>query len=186
MKKEKNPSPFIEQVRLAIRAKYYSIRTEQSYIYWIKRFIFFHEKRHPKDMAAKEVREFLTYLAVEQNVAPNTQTLALNALNFLYKHVLCAPLGEVTGITRPKKKQKLPVVLSQLEISNVLKNLDGNYWLAACLRLRVIECVRLRVQHIDFKHRAIYVSTAKGDKIELSHSPMILFHTWRNKYALSG
>ena len=166
MKKEKNPSPFIEQVRFAIRAKYYSIRTEQSYIYWIKRFIFFHEKKHPKDMAAKEVREFLTYLAVEQNVAPNTQTLALNALNFLYKNVLCAPLGEVTGITRPKKKQKLPVVLSQLEISNILKNLDGNYWLAACLMygsgLRVIECDRLRVQHIDFKHRAIYIVNGKG------------------------
>jgi len=96
----KNSSPFLEKVRSAIRLKHYSIRTEQSYIYWIKRFILFHQKKHPEMMGEDEVVRFLTHLALEQNVAPNTQSLAFNALIFLYKYVLHVPLGDVTGITR--------------------------------------------------------------------------------------
>ncbi len=178
VKKSKNSSPFLEKVRDAIRLKHYSIRTEQSYVYWIKRFILFHEKKHPETMGEGEVVQFLTHLALEQNVAPNTQSLALNALIFLYKYVLRVPLGDVTGITRAKKKQKLPVVLTQSEITRILRNLDGNYWLAACLMygsgLRLMECVRLRVQHIDFDHCAIKVIGGKGGKDRVVTLPVDL------------
>lgn len=168
MNKNNKPSSFFDTVRVAIRLRHYSIRTEQSYIQWTKRFILFHDKRHPKDMAEQEVVEFLTYLAISQNVAANTQNQALNALNFLYKNVLQKPLSELTGVARAKKKQKIPIVLTPTEIRKILKNLDGNYWLAACLMygsgLRLLESVRLRVQHIDFTHRAIYIIDGKGAK----------------------
>ena len=167
--------PLLEQVRIAIRLRHYSIRTEQSYVGWIKQFIFFHNKKHPNLMGEIEVRSFLTNLAIVKNVAPNTQNQALNALVFLYRYVLNQPLGEITGIVRAKKKQKLPVVLSATEVKGILANLDGVYWFAACLMygsgLRLMECVRLRVQHLDFKHCAIYVIDGKGNKDRIVTMP---------------
>ncbi len=161
-------SPFLTRVRDTIRVKHYSIRTEKTYIGWIKRFILFHKKRHPQEMAEKEVVQFLTYLAVESNVAPATQNQALNALSFLYKSVLDRPLGELVGGVRAKKPKKLPTVLTQDEVKAVLTQLDGHHWLAACLLygsgLRLMECVRLRVMNLDFNHRAIYVMNGKGAK----------------------
>ena len=168
MKNNKESSPFLERVRTAIRVRYYSIRTEQSYIYWIKRFILFHDKKHPEEMGQQEVISFLTDLAIKQNVAPNTQTLALNALMFLYKHVLEKSLGDINTMTRAKKKEKLPTVFTQMEVARVLKQMDGNYWLAACLMygsgLRLMECVRLRVHHINFNYKTITVHDGKGGK----------------------
>ncbi len=165
---ESGKSPFLEEVRATIRLRHYSIRTESCYLDWVKRFIVFHNKRHPRDMAEVEVRAFLTHLALDRNVAPATQNQALNALSFLYKVVLERPLGEAIGFTRAKKKQKLPVVLSRDEVHSLLRELDGYHWLAACLMygsgLRLMECLRLRVMHLDFEHRAIRVINGKGGK----------------------
>ncbi len=161
-------SPFLESVRNAIRVRHYSIRTEEAYVDWTKRFIWFHQKRHPAEMGAKEVSEFLSHLAIQRKVAPATQAQALNALVFLYKAVLETPLPDNVQFTRPKRKKKLPVVLTQTEIGNLLKQLSGHHWLAACLMygsgLRLMECLRLRVMHLDFDHRAILVIDGKGNK----------------------
>jgi integron integrase len=163
-----NKSPFINNVIKEIRVRHYSIRTEKCYVDWIKRFIWFHNKRHPEEMGEKEVGEFLSYLAVKRNVSASTQNQALNALNFLYKAVLDRPLQEIRGVVRAKAKKKLPVVLTKEEIRRILKELNGVYWLGACLLygsgLRLMECLRLRVMNIDFDHRAIYVIDGKGGK----------------------
>lgn len=164
----KTSSPFLNEVIRAIRVRHYSIRTEKTYVGWIRRFILFHDKRHPGEMGAIEVGEFLSHLAVTRNVSASTQNQALNALVFLYKAVLDRPIGELHGVVRAKKPQRVPVVLSRDEIAEVLRYLDGIHWLAACLLygsgLRLMECIRLRVKDLDFNHRAIYVRDGKGGK----------------------
>lgn len=168
MTKRSRQSPFLEQIREAIRVRHYSIRTEQAYVDWARRFILFHGKRHPKDMGEKEVGAFLTHLAVEREVAPSTQNQALNALVFMYRHVLDKPLEEINGAVRAKRPKRLPVVLTQNEVRNVLGHLRGVQWLMACLQygsgLRLMESVRLRVKDLDFDHRAIVVRDGKGSK----------------------
>jgi integron integrase len=164
----KSRSPFIEQVRAAIRVRHYSFRTEQTYIAWILRFIHFHGRRHPNEMGEPEVAAFLTWLAVKQNVAAGTQNQALNALTFLYKAVLNRPLGNMAGVVRARTPERLPIVLTTVEVGNLLRNIDGDNWLPACLMygsgLRLMETVRLRVKDIDFEHRAIVVRDGKGGK----------------------
>lgn len=108
MTPEKRPSPFLEQLRNAIRVRHYSIRTEEAYLHWVKRFILFHGKRHPEDMGEFEVGEFLTHLAVTRKVSANTQNQALNALVFLYKQVLGKPLGQINGVVRAKSLRSCP------------------------------------------------------------------------------
>ena len=125
-------SPFLDQVRRAIRVRHYSIRTEQSYLHWIERFILFYDKRHPATLGRAEVAQFLSFLANEGQVA-TTQNLALNALVFLYKVVLERPLAEIAGVVRAKKPQRLPVVLTRSEVAALLKQLEGEYWLMASL-----------------------------------------------------
>ncbi len=164
----KEKSPFIQKVIEAIRVRHYSRRTEEAYVHWVKRFIFYHNMRHPEEMGEKEVSAFLSWLAVSRNVAANTQNQALNALVFLYRHVIERPLQEINGVTRAKKPQRLPVVLTPVEVARLLANLKGVYWLIACLQygsgLRLIESVRLRVMDIDFDHRAIFIRNGKGGK----------------------
>lgn len=164
----KSASPFMEAVRNVLRTKHYSIRTEHAYMDWIKRFILFHGKRHPKEMGAVEVGAFLTHLAVKLNVAPSTQNQALNALVFMYRQVLNQPLDDIQGAVRAKEKKRLPIVLTVDEVGRLLRQLNGVYWLAACLLygsgLRLMECLRLRVMHLDFDRRAIYVIDGKGGK----------------------
>jgi len=168
MTKQKQKSPFLEKVRSAIRVKHYSFRTEQTYVAWIKRYIYFHKLRHPSEMREAEVIEFLTDLAVTRQVAASTQNQALNALVFLYKVVLGVPLGRLNGVIRAKKPQHLPVVLSSREVSELLKNLEGRSWLIGCLLygsgLRLMEAIRLRVKDIEFDRRAIIVRDGKGRK----------------------
>lgn len=160
-------SPFLQSVREAIRVRHYSIRTEQAYLGWIKRFILFHGKRHPSELGESEVTAFLTHLAVVGNVASSTQNQALNALVFLYKVVLERELVGISAV-RAKQPQKVPVVLTQAEVARLLRALDGMQWLAACLMygsgLRLMESMRLRVQDIDFPHKAIIVRDGKGAK----------------------
>lgn len=161
-------SPFLEEVRAAIRVRHYSIRTEQSYVAWIVRFIRFHRMRHPRELAEPHVASFLTHLAVDLKVAASTQNQALNALNFVYKAVLHRPLGNLAGMVRAKEPQRLPVVLTHDEVARLLRSIDDTYWLPACLMygsgLRLMEAVRLRVKDLDFEHRAVFVRGGKGRK----------------------
>lgn len=165
---KKTKSPFLEQVRNAIRVRHYSIRTEHAYLDWVKRFILYHDKRHPEEMGEAEVSRFLTHLAVNRDVAASTQNQALNALVFMYKNVLNHPLGDIAGAVRAKKPKRLPVVLTQAEVREVLRHLEGPHWMACCLLygsgLRLMECIRLRVQDLDFDHRGVIVRDGKGQK----------------------
>jgi integron integrase len=161
-------SPFLERVRAAIRVRHYSIRTEQAYLYWVRRFIVFHGRRHPEVMGETDVAAFLSHLAMARNVAPATQNQALNAILFLYSAVLERPLGELGGIARAKQRERLPVVLTVEEVGCVLAHLPARIWLVACLQygsgLRLLESVRLRVKDLDFPHRAILVRDGKGGR----------------------
>ena len=123
-------SPFLNEVIRAVRVRHYRLRTEKAYVGWVKRYILFHGKRHPRDMGVVEVGAFLSFLAMDRNVAASTQNKALNALVFLYKVVLDKPLGELQGVVRAKKPRKLPVVLSRNKVVQVLRNLQGLHWLA--------------------------------------------------------
>ena len=160
-------SPFLRSVADSIRLRHYSRATEKTYVAWVKRFILYHDKRHPGNMGAKEVTDFLSHLALQRNVSPSTQNQAFNALMYLYRHVLKTPIEDLSAV-RAKKKQKIPVVLTKSEIRDVLKELSGKNWLAACLMygsgLRLMECLRLRVMNLDFDHRAICIHNGKGGK----------------------
>ncbi|VAW75521.1 Integron integrase IntIPac [hydrothermal vent metagenome] len=164
----KQESPFLNRLRDIIRTKQYSIRTEKCYVDWVRRFILFHNKRHPETLGETEVGEFLTYLAVKRQVSPSTQNQALNALVFLYRYMLERPLGEILDAVRAKRPQRLPVVLVRDEVRSLFRHLDGPHWLPSCLLygsgLRLMECLRLRVKDLDFEHLAITVRSGKGGK----------------------
>jgi integron integrase len=176
---EKQAPTLLERLRDVIRLKYYSIRTEEAYVYWARYFIRYHKKRHPREMAAKEIAEFLSFLVLERNVSASTQNQAFNALLFLYRDVLEIDPGEIIGVTRSRRPKKLPVVLTKDEVSRLLKQLEGQYWLAGCLMygsgLRLMECARLRVQNLDFDHRAILIIDGKGkkDRVVTMPDPLI-------------
>ncbi len=160
-------SAFLQAVSEDIRLRGYSIRTEHSYLYWIKSFILFHQKKHPQQMGAEEVKNFLSWLANHRHVAVNTQKVALNALVFLYHKFLKLELGEL-GFKHAVKQRSLPVVLSSAEVAAVLQHLKGLPLLVVSLLygsgLRVSECLRLRVQDIDLEHLSITVRDGKGRK----------------------
>ncbi len=162
---EKKPR-FLDQVRQVIRRKHYSIRTEEAYVLWIKRYILFHDKRHPKEMGAPEIEAFLTHLAVGLNVAASTQNQALNALLFLYRQVLQQELELPINAVRAKRPKRLPTVLTPAEVQRVLTQLSGIHRLMAQLLygsgLRLMECVRLRVKDLDFAQHRIVVRDGKG------------------------
>lgn len=161
-------SPFLDRVSAAVRVGHFSIRTEQAYVDWIRRFIHFHHRRHPEQLGAAEAAAFLSHLAVNDHVAPATQKQALNALAFLFEAVLERPLGDMPGVVRAKPKLHLPLVLSVDEVARVLSKLPERVWLPACLQygsgLRLTESVRLRVQDLDFEHRALLVCDGMGGK----------------------
>jgi site-specific recombinase XerD len=151
-------SPFLEMVRGESRLRGYSIRTEKSYLFWIKQFILFQGKQHPTRMVAEEVKAFLTWLAVKRGVAVNTQKVALNAVVFLYHKVLKKDLGDL-GFSLATKQRHLPSVLTSAEVALILQQLKGRDRLIIELLyasgLRITEALRLRVQDIDFTHYAI-------------------------------
>ena len=158
----------LDQVADVIRKKHYSIRTEQAYREWIKRFIFFHGKRHPKDMGEKEISQYISHLATVRNVAASTQNQALNAIVFLYRQVLRIDLGDFGPMERAKRPKRLPTVLTQGEASRVLDVMSGIQGLMIKLiygcGLRLMECVRLRVKDIDFERNQLIVRDGKGKK----------------------
>jgi len=162
------PPRLLDRIRLAIRANHYSPRTEEAYIAWIKRFIFFHDKRHPGEMGADEVTRFLSSLALHGHVSASTQNQALSAILFLYQEVLRQDLPWLDGIVRAKRSVRLPVVLTRDEVQAVLSQLRGTSRLIATLLygagLRLLECARLRVKDVDFATNQILVRGGKGDK----------------------
>ncbi|HWY50710.1 MAG TPA: integron integrase [Chthoniobacterales bacterium] len=163
----------LDRVRWQLRAKRYSIRTEEAYVDWIRRFILFHRKRHPDEMAEKEISDFLSHLAVEKNVSASTQNQAFSALLFLYQQVLDRKLDFIDNVQRVTRPPKLPVVFTPAEACAVLGQLKGDYRLMGELLygsgLRVMECVRLRVKDIDFGYGHITVRDGKGlrDRVTL-------------------
>ena len=150
---EKKPK-LLDQLREAMRSRHYSRRTESTYVHWVKRFIFFHNVRHPKDMAEPEINSFLTHLAVREYVSASTQNQALCAIIFLYNYVLDRKIGYIGEVIRARKPVRLPVVMTKSEVKAVLNNLTGDKWIIAYLMygagLRLMECLRLRVQDVDF------------------------------------
>jgi integron integrase len=158
----------MDQVRQAIRTRHYSYRTEKAYVHWVKRFIFFHNKRHPMEMAEPEIGQFLSSLATDGHVSASTQNQALNALLFLYREVLNKKIGLVDGVVRAKRPQRVPVVLRKEEVKNVIDHMTGVPRLMALLLygagLRLMECCRLRVKDIDMNRNEIIVRSGKGNK----------------------
>ena len=156
----------LDQVRERIRFLHYSIRTEEAYIGWIRRFILFHGKRHPREMGAPEVEAFLSDLATRGRVTASTQNQALSAILFLYRQVLGIELPWMEGIKRAKRPSRLPVVLTPAEVRSVLARLDGRDHLMASLLygagLRLMECVRLRVKDIDTQARQLVADCGGG------------------------
>jgi integron integrase len=172
-----NPK-LLDQVRDVIRRKHFSLRTERTYTDWIRRFILFHNKRHPNDMAEAEVTEFLTHLARDGNVAASTQNQALSALLFLYKEVLKQEIGWLDKVERAKKPTRLPVVLTRDEVHKIFAHLHGSYRIMAGLLygsgLRLMECVRLRIKDVDFGYLRITVRDGKGAKDRVTMLPLNL------------
>ena len=168
----------LDQVRDVIRRKHFSIRTEQAYTDWIKRYILFHRKRHPRDMGEEEVGEFLTHLARDGKVAASTQNQALSALLFLYKEVLKQEIGWLNNVERAKRPVRVPVVLTRDEVHKIFAHLHGKYRLMAGLLygsgLRLMECVRLRIKDVDFGYLRITVRDGKGAKDRVTMLPVNL------------
>ena len=165
----------LDRVRDKIRVRHYSIRTEQAYVDWIKRFIRFHGKQHPLELGAPEVEAFLTYLAVDGNVAAATQNQAKSALLFMYRVVLGVELPWLGEIVPAKTPTRLPVVLTREEVSSILASLSGTHWLIGCLLygtgLRIMEGVRLRIKDIDFSRHDVVVRDGKGAKDRMTMLP---------------
>ncbi len=169
------PPKVLDRVRDAIRARHYSLRTEEAYVGWVRRFILFHNKRHPAEMGEAEINRFLTHLAVAENVAASTQNQALAAILFLYQAVLAKDLDRIDGIVRAKKPKRLPVVLTRDEVRALLGRMSGTPKLAALLLygggLRLLEALRLRVKDIDFGANQITIRDGKGQKDRVTMLP---------------
>jgi len=158
----------LDLMRERIRVKHYSLRTEEVYLHWVRRFIVHHGKRHPRELGGPEVEAFLTHLAVDGRVSPSTQNQALSALLFLYREVLAIELPWMDAVVRAKRAPRLPVVLTEAEVRALLAQLDGTRWLAVSLLystgMRLLEALRLRVKDVDFERREITVRDGKGGK----------------------
>ncbi len=172
------PTRLLDRVRHLLRARHYSARTEKAYVGWIRRFILFHDKRHPSELAEPEITKFLTILATEGKVSASTQNQALSALLFLYKDVLGRDLRFLADIVRAKRPERLPVVLSREEARELLNHLNGTYWLMASLLygagLRLTECGQLRVKDVDIVRREILIRDGKGRKDRVTVLPLKL------------
>lgn len=171
------PKKLLEQLSEALRTSHYSYRTEKAYIDWVRRYILFHDKKHPAEMGAEEIRAFLTHLATERNVAASTQNQALSAILFLYREVLHKEVDPIllTGARRP---ERLPAVLTREEAKNIIAQLTGVHKIMTQLLygsgLRLMECVRLRVKDLDFEYKTVIVRDGKGEKDRITPMPATL------------
>jgi site-specific recombinase XerD len=171
-------SALLQRIRAKVRAKHYSIRTEDVYADWVRRFILHFDLRDPKDMGAPEVEQFLTNLAVTGNVSGSTQNQAKSALLFLYREVLGIDLDWLRGVTKAKVPGRLPVVLTEAQVLQIFRFLKGQYALMARLLygsgLRLMECVRSRVKDIDFARGDIIVRDGEGQKDRITILPRVI------------
>jgi integron integrase len=170
-----NEHRLLDLIRDRLRVKRYSIRTERAYLGWIDRFMLAYPERHPRELGAAEVEQFLTLLATRGNVAASTQSQALSAILFLYRDVLGVDLPWLENVTRAKVPRRLPVVLSRDEVRSLLNHLDGREWLMASLLygtgMRLMECVRLRIKDVDFARHEIVIRNGKGAKDRVTMVP---------------
>lgn len=173
-----SPPKLLDEVSTVARLRHLSLSTEKSYVQHIKRFILFHNKRHPNEMAEAEIRAYLSDLAVNKKVAASTQNVALAALLFLYKDVLKRPLERIGDVERARLPSRMPVVFTKQEAAAVLSKLSGTSYLAAALMygsgLRLMECLRLRVKDLDFAYNQIHVRCGKGAKDRVTVFPTAL------------
>src|SRR5437016_10053899 len=181
------PPRLLEQLRHAIQRRHYSSRTEETYVHWVKRFIYFSGRRHPRELGAPEVTAFLNYLAREREVAAATQNQALSAPIFLYKEVLAQPLPWLEDLERAKRPARLPNVLTRDEVQRLLARMQGVKWLMASLLygagLRLRECLKLRVKDVDFGYRQILVRDGKGAKDRVTMLPQSVMEPLRKHLA---
>ncbi|MBI3261747.1 MAG: integron integrase [Acidobacteria bacterium] len=172
------PPKLLDRVRYAIRLRHYSRRTEEAYVYWVRRFIVFHKKRHPSQMGAGEVSAFLEWLAVRQRISASTQNQALCALLFLYRHVLKLEIGAIQQVPRARTPSRLPVVLSRDEVGRLLKQVSGPVWLVVALLygagLRLRDGLELRVKDIDFDLKQLIIRRGKGQKDRRTMLPAVV------------
>ncbi len=158
--------PLLEQLRELLRGRHYSLRTEESYVDWARRYVIFHGKRHPRDLGADELLAFLNHLAIDLEVSASTQNQARSALLFLYRELLLVDPGDLRGIASAKKPHRLPTVLTRAEARAVIAEMSGVYRLMAQLLygsgLRLMECLRLRVKDLDFAQHQLTVRDGKG------------------------
>lgn len=178
---------FLEQVRAVARMRHFSLRTEEAYGDWIKRFILFHHKRHPAEMGVDQIRQFLSHLAVDKHVSASTQNQALCALLFLYRDVLRVDLPHIEGIERAKPPIRLPVVFTRQEVEQLLAHLAGTYSLICGLLyesgLRLMEALRLRIKDVNFAYQQIIVRAGKGEKDRRTVLPLPLIEPLRQQLA---
>ena len=182
------PQPkLLDRIRETMRLKHMSIRTEEAYVYWIKQFILFHNKRNPETMSAPEIRSYLSHLAKDKDVSASTQNLALNSIMFLYTQVVKKEIGSLKDIERANRPKRLPIVFSQNEVLIILSTMKETPQLVAGLLygsgLRLMECLRLRIQDIDFDRDQILVRSGKGDKDRVTLLPQRLKEPLRNHIA---
>jgi integron integrase len=181
------PLRLLDQVRELIRIRHYSIRTEHAYVQWIRRFILFHGRRHPRELGATELTAFLSDLAVRRNVSASTQNQALHAILFLYRDVMQIKLPWLGEVQRAKRPQHLPVVFTRNEVKVLLAQLEGTPWLMAALTygggLRLLECLRLRIKDVDFHYRQLVIRDAKGQKDRITMLPASLIDPLRTHLA---
>ncbi|HEX9094382.1 MAG TPA: integron integrase [Coriobacteriia bacterium] len=182
-----DPPKLMDRMRDELRARHYSRRTEQAYCLWVGRFVRFHEGAHPEAMGEREINAFLTHLAVDARVAASTQNQALAALLFLYRSVIGREVGDLSGVVRARKPQRLPVVLTREEVRAVLDELDGEMRLIASVMygtgLRLSECLELRVQDVDFGANQVSVRNGKGAKDRVTMLPEVLCEDLRSQLA---
>jgi integron integrase len=168
----------LDQVHNVIRTLHLSSRTEEAYLAWIKRFIHFHQNTHPGQLHESHIEQFLTSLAVDEQVSASTQNQALNAILFLYREVLHSNVGTLHDIVRAKRTQRIPVVFSKEEIQSILQHLKGTSWLICALLygsgMRLLECLRLRVKDVDFLRKQVVVREGKGEKDRTTMLPVSL------------
>jgi len=176
----------LDLMRDELRSRHYSDRTTRAYCLWVKRFVLFHNLRHPADMGAPEINEFLTHLAVDQKVSASTQNQALSGLLFLYRYVYGFDIGDVGDVVRARKSQHLPVVLTREEVRSVLCELSGENWLMASVLygsgLRLTECLRLRVQDVEFGRGELTIRDGKGNKDRVTMLPESLKAPLREQF----
>lgn len=169
------PVRLLDQVHAVLRARHYSPRTEEAYTHWIRRFILFHGRRHPSELDEQDINAFVSSLAAVDKVSASTQTQALSALVFLYKHVLQQPFDHITGLVRAKHPERLPVVLTRAEVAALLARVQGTPQLMAALLygsgLRLLECCQLRIKDLDLDRRELRIRRAKGDKDRVTMIP---------------